>query len=472
MQMILFKMAQQYYLISADSVDEVIDAPSFTKVPLAPEWVEGLINLRGSVVTVIRLAKLIPIMEPAYEKNILIMKKQEETKGVLVEEVIEVLDITEEDIQLDNQETEHAVGVVTIGEKVASVIQIDHMIFLKKWGISVDQVLTQQEIDLLLNAMSSGEIDQEIIEIEDKQAKVKAYDFRRPTKLSKEYVNTLHMIFEDFSKMSSSMLSTQLRTNVSLQLAAIEQVSYDEFIHSIPKFTLLGLFHSQPLSGIQMIEMNPQLCMMLVELLCGGLDVYQNKPIEMDFSEKKSFTDIETAILEEVVAQFVRVYQNVWKDIVALDSVLDGIDTNPQLMQNMSPNEPVVLVTFTIKIFEVKHFINLCIPYVFFEGIIDKLSFRNWFDSNQPVNQDDSRELQKSLNGVGLNLEVLLGHAQMSLSEFLHLEEGDVIKLDKKITEPLETFIDGKPYFRAKPGKQEDRLAIELLDKLEEEQKL
>ena len=65
MQMILFKMAQQYYLISADSVDEVIDAPSFTKVPLAPEWVEGLINLRGSVVTVIRLAKLIPIMEPS-----------------------------------------------------------------------------------------------------------------------------------------------------------------------------------------------------------------------------------------------------------------------------------------------------------------------------------------------------------------------------------------------------------------------
>lgn len=129
MQMILFKMAQQYYLISADSVDEVIDAPSFTKVPLAPEWVEGLINLRGSVVTVIRLAKLIPIMEPAYEKNILIMKKQEETKGVLVEEVIEVLDITEDDIQLSNQEREHAVGVVTIGEKVASVIQIDHMIF-------------------------------------------------------------------------------------------------------------------------------------------------------------------------------------------------------------------------------------------------------------------------------------------------------------------------------------------------------
>lgn len=334
----------------------------------------------------------------------------------------------------------------------------------------MDQVLTQQEIDLLLNAMSTGEIDKEVMNEEDKQTKVKAYDFRRPTKLSKEYVNTLHMIFEDFSKMSSSMLSTQLRTNVTLQLAAIEQVSYDEFIHSIPKFTLLGLFRSQPLNGIQFIEINPQLCMLMVELLCGGLDAYQSKQSEIDLEDKTNFTDIETAILEEVVKLFVRVYESVWQDIVKLNSVLDELDTNPQLLQNMSPNEPVVLVTFTLKIFETKSFINLCVPYVFFEGIIDKLSFRNWFDSNQPASSEDSRELQKSLNGVALNLEALLGHAQMSLSDFIHLEVGDVIKLDKKITEPLETFVDGKPFYRAKPGKQGDQLAIELLDKLEEEQ--
>jgi flagellar motor switch protein FliM len=334
----------------------------------------------------------------------------------------------------------------------------------------VDQVLTQQEIDLLLNAMSSGEIDKEVINEEDKQTKVKPYDFRRPTKLSKEYVNTLHMIFEDFSKMSSSMLSTQLRTNVTLQLAAIEQVSYDEFIHSIPKFTLLGLFRSQPLNGIQFIEMNPQLCMLMVELLCGGLDAYQSQTSTVNSEEKMGFTDIETAILEEVVNLFVHVYENVWHDIVKLNSVLEGLDTNPQLLQNMSPNEPVVLVTFTMKILETTSFINLCVPYVFFEGIIDKLSFGNWFDSNQSASSEDSRELQKSLNGVALNLEALLGHAQMSLSDFIHLEVGDVIKLDKKITEPLETFVDGKPFYRAKPGKQGEQLAIELLDKLEEEQ--
>ncbi|MEG0293561.1 flagellar motor switch protein FliM [Enterococcus sp.] len=334
----------------------------------------------------------------------------------------------------------------------------------------MEQVLSQQEIDRLLSAMTSGELDKEVVEEENELSKVKDYDFRRPTKLSKEYVNTLHMIFEDFSKMGSGVLSTSLRTNVQLQLAAIEQISYDEFIHSIPKFTLLGMFRSQPLNGIQMLEMNPQLCMLLVELLCGGLEIRQMQKAEEDFSEKKSFTDIELSILESVVQSLTEVYEHVWKDIAELNTVVDGLDTNPQLMQNMSPNEPVILATFTVKILETTTFINLCIPYVFFEGIIDKLSFRNWFDTNKTVNSQDTDELQKSMNSVQLELEVLLGNAQMNLSDFLHLAPGDVIKLDRKITEPLVTYIEGKPFYRVRPGRKDGQLAVELIDKLEGEE--
>lgn len=373
----------------------------------------------------------------------------------------------------------------------------------------MDQVLTQQEIDALLNAMSTGEIDQEKIEEENDAAKVKSYDFRRPTKLSKEYVNTLHMIFEDFSKMGSNVLSTQLRANVRLQLAAIEQVSYDEFIHSIPRVTLLGLFHSEPLKGIQIIEMNQQLCMKLIEMLCGGVDMVtqEQKHDEEDKSksadkketttdkkeevatksteehkdaeeqegkrkahDKKGFTDIELAVLEEVVKGLTDVFQNSWKEIVELDTTLDGLDTNPQLLQNMSPNEPVVLSTFTINVGDTSTFINLCIPYVFFEGITDKLSFGNWFDSSQKFDRNDERELRKGLNGVDMDIEVLLGESEMELSDFLHLEVGDVIKLDSKIAEPLDTFIEGQPFYSVKPGKKNGQLAVELIDKLEGEQ--
>ena len=331
----------------------------------------------------------------------------------------------------------------------------------------MDQVLSQQEIDRLLSAMNSGEIDEEAVVEDNELSKIKDYDFRRPTKLSKEYINTLHMIFEDFSKMSSGVLSTLLRTNVQMQLVAIEQISYDEFIHSIPKFTLLGLFHSQPLNGIQMLEMNPQLCMLLIELLGGGLDIRQARKVEDDHSDKKAFTDIELAILEAVVEKLTEVYQHVWKDIAELNTVVDGLDTNPQLLQNMSPNEPVVLATFTVKILEITTFINLCIPYVFFEGIIDKLSFRNWFDTNKSTNNEDTDEIQKSINSVYLDLEVFLGNAQMSLSDFLHLAPGDVVKLDRKTTEPLITHIEGKPFYRVKPGRKDSHLAVELIDKIE-----
>ncbi|MGX7233631.1 flagellar motor switch protein FliM [Enterococcus italicus] len=336
----------------------------------------------------------------------------------------------------------------------------------------MEQVLTQQEIDMLLNAMSSGEIDQEETTREPEQ-KIRNYDFRRPTKLSKEYINTLHMIFEDFSKISSSILSTLLRTNVSLQLATIDQISYDEFIHSIPKFTLVGLLKSAPLNGIQIIELNPQLCMLLVELLCGGLEVRQSNKVDLpDLNEKKNFTEIELAILEDVVARLAQVFQNSWKEIIQIDTVLEGLDVNPQLMQNMSPNEPVVLVTFTVRILETSTFINLCIPYVFFEAITDKLSFHNWFDSNQAPSEEDKLEIQKGMNVVQLELEILLGNVSMKLADFLQLEIGDVIKLDKKITEPLETYVEGKPYYLVRPGQTDQQMAVELLERMEGDQLL
>ena len=330
----------------------------------------------------------------------------------------------------------------------------------------MDQVLSQQEIDKLLNAMNNGEIDQEDIQEATDTSKIRDYDFRRPTKLSKEYTNTLHMLFEDFAKVSGNILSTQLRTNVNMQLASIEQISYDEFTHSIPRVTLLGLIHSNPLKGTQMIEMNPQLCDLLIDVMCGGLEV-RSKGTGADTMDKESFTEIELSILEEIMHQFGENFKNIWQDIVELDTVFDGVDTNPQLLQNMSPNEPVILITITVKIFELSSFINICIPYVFFEGIADKLSFRSWFDSSEDVDENATQELKRNLNGVDLTLEAILGEAEMDVADFLELEVGDVIKLDRKTTATLDTYIEGRAYYQVKPGIQNGQFAVELLEKSE-----
>ncbi|MGY3746490.1 flagellar motor switch protein FliM [Vagococcus salmoninarum] len=326
------------------------------------------------------------------------------------------------------------------------------------------QVLSQQEIDTLLSAMSNGDIDEELLIEEKKAPQAKSYDFRRPTKLSKEYINTLFMIFEDFSKFAGNHLSTQIRTNVNLKLASIEQISYDEFIHSIPKFTLLGLFHSTPLNGIQMIEVNPQLCMLIVELLCGASEAQITKGEELS---KKSFTDIEMAILEEVFKTFVTAFENAWQDITTIESQLDSLDTNPQLLQNMSPNEPVVLITFTVTIFKQNTFINLCVPYVFFEGIVDKLSFRNWFDADKGFNEADNDQLKKNIETVTLKMETVLGETTMTLADFAQLEVGDTISLNQKIAEPLKMYIENQLFSKVKPGQKDGHLAAEILELME-----
>lgn len=334
----------------------------------------------------------------------------------------------------------------------------------------MDQVLSQQEIDSLLNAYDSGELDKEVIDEEQNdESQAKPYDFRRPTRLSKEYINTLHMIFEDFAKMSGNVLSNILRTNLDMQLASIEQISYDEFIHSIPRVTLIGMFKAAPLKGLHMIEINPQLCMTLVELLCGGADLESNRKNQPPL-DKNGFTDIELTLLDEVMGEFSKILQSVWKEVLTLDVELESLETNPQLLQSLSPNEPVVLATFTVQLFGVSTFINLCIPYVSFEGILDKLSLHNWFDSSQELSEDDQSELKHGLNAIDLPMEVVLGNTQMDLADFLKLEPGDVIKLDSKISSPLDTYIEDRPFYWVKPGKKNGQFAIELLSKIEGEE--
>lgn len=329
----------------------------------------------------------------------------------------------------------------------------------------MSEVLSQQEIDSLLNALTTGEIDPKALKEEEK-IKVRSYDFRRPIKLSKEYTNTLHMIFENFSKVTSNLLTTQLRHSVNITLGAVEQMSYDEFIRSIPKFTLLTLFSADNLSGTQMLEVNPQFCMQAVELLCGGGSAINPDTI----AKKDKFTDIEVGMLEEVVGNILKSFEIAWSEIIETKTKILSLETNPQLGQSMSPNEPVILASFTVEIFKIKSFLNICIPYVSFENILDKLSFRNWFDFEKEVNEDSKNIISSSLMTAPVDLEVVLGNSNITVEDFLELELGDIIQLDVKSKDPLKLFIEDKLHFLVKPGKIEERLGVEILQFIEEGQ--
>lgn len=321
------------------------------------------------------------------------------------------------------------------------------------------QVLSQQEIDELLDAMDNGELDTEELSEEIAVSKIKPYDFRRPVRLSKEYLSTITMVFEDYSKLVSNLLSTQLRKPVEVKIAAIEQVSFDEFVHSVPTFTLMGVFQSRPLKGYQIIEMNPQFSLQILELLCG----YTGVSLEDSIGNKSSFTDIEMSILEGVLSSLMRSFETAWKDIKEIETEIVNTETKPQLLQTMSPNEPVILVTFAVTIENQRTYINMCIPYIFFEDILDKLSFKNWFHSGKESDSSERGQIASNLNKVPIEVEVVLGESQMTVSDFLGMEVGDIIQLDDKTSKPLTMYVEDKPYFKVKPGKIDNKLAVEIL---------
>ena len=325
----------------------------------------------------------------------------------------------------------------------------------------MNPVLSQEEIDALMAGMQSGEIDVAVLE-EKEQVKVKPYDFRRPVRLSKEYMSTLTMVFEEYAKISENLLTTQLQSSVSMDLKSIEQVSFDEFLHSVPYFTMMGVFHANPQPGIQIVELNPQICFQLVEIMCGSAD----EGVFTKEVTKTYFTEIELAILEDIIQQFGVAFQNAWRDIVNLEVSLDSMETNSQLIQSISPNEPVSLVTFEIELLGNTSFLNLCIPYIFFESMLEKLSFRNWFHSGKEADASEHDNMEKSLQAVELNVEVTLGKTELSLESFLQLELGDIVPLQKRTSDPLILSIEKQPYYHDKPGILEDQMAVVVLQEI------
>lgn len=326
------------------------------------------------------------------------------------------------------------------------------------------QVLSQQEIDSLLDALNTGEIDTESLEEETEKGRVRSYDFRRPIKLSKEYINTLYMIFENFSKIAGNILSSQVHSNVEIALGAVEQISFDEFIRSIPKTTLMGIFQSKPLSGIQILEINPQFCMQAIDLMCGGTD---GKYIK-DINEKQGFTDIELGILEDIVLVILQSFESAWSEIIQVKTEVESLETNPQLVQNMSPNEPVILISFTVDVLGNSSFMNICIPFVSFENVIDKLSFRNWFDYEKEVDSSAKEILTERIISSTVDLEVALGKSTITVDDFLQLEQGDILQLDMKITDPLKMYVEDRLHYLVKPGEINNKLAVQVLQYIEE----
>ncbi len=318
-------------------------------------------------------------------------------------------------------------------------------------------VLSQSEIDALLSALSSGELKPDELLKEEEKQKVKLYDFKSPQKFSKDHIRTLELIHDNYGRIISNYLTAQVRTNVKVKIESIEQVTYEEFIHSISNPTILTIFKMPPLSGSILFETNPEFVYKVIDILLGGSG-------KGKYSTRE-FTDIDKNIIMKINQGLIDNLKLAWSDVIDVEPEIEALETNPALNQTLAPHEPVALITFSVELGDSSSYINICIPYLSIEKVLDKLVVQYWYQENDEDIVSDSREkLKQRLNIVEVTLEATLGSTDVTVDDFLRLSIGDVISLDNKCSDPVSINIDGNVHYVGKPGVIGKNMAVQILD--------
>ncbi|NPV01829.1 MAG: flagellar motor switch protein FliM [Brevinematales bacterium] len=332
------------------------------------------------------------------------------------------------------------------------------------------EILSQDEIDALLTAVSSGEA----LESETSSApsismggggqsvkpgrekkRLKVYDFRRPDKFSKDQIRTLQMMHETFARLTTTSLSASLRTLVRVHVVSVDQLTYDEFTRSIPSPTTLGIINMDPLKGSSVVEIDPSVTFAIIDRLFGG----KGEPLKTN----RELTDIELSVIEGIIVRLLGNLRESWANVIDLRPRLGNIETNPQFAQIVPPTSMVVLTTFDTKVGDVEGMMNFCIPYITIEPIISKLSAQYWYSSiRKGITTENLNLIKEQISDVRVDVTAKLSETELKFREIAAIRDGDIIRLNGSIKSDVEIMIGNTVKFRGKAGMVGKRLCIQI----------
>lgn len=329
----------------------------------------------------------------------------------------------------------------------------------------MSDVMSQNEIDELLAALSTGEVDVRDIEEDKKERKVRKYDFSRPDKFAKDQLRTLEIIHENFSRLLNNFLSGYLRTYIEVDVISVQSLIYTEFSNSISNPAILGIVDFSPFDGQIIIDVSSDIAYTMIERVLGGSS--KSRGVS---KENRSLTEIEMTLLRNILIKFINLLKEPWGNIVELRPKLENIETNSQFAQIVSPAESIALVTFNIHIGDVEGMVNVCIPHFVIEPILPSLSSRLWFatSNKRDVTAEERGALESGISGSRLNLSTVVGQSTISISELLNLQKGDIILLNQSVDQPFEIFVENQLKFRGKPGIKKKNVAVMITEVVEE----
>jgi flagellar motor switch protein FliM len=323
-----------------------------------------------------------------------------------------------------------------------------------------DEVLSQAEVESLLSAMEAGH-HTESAPAKPPAAprtrdKITPYDFKRPERVGKEQMRALQSLHEGFGRNFGAALSALLRNIVEVKLTSVDQLTYSEFVFSLENPTCFNVLKAEPLEGNLILDINPSILYPIIDRLLGGGK-------ETGAISRRPLTEIEKRLVSKITGLFLDELKHAWEAVLPLTLIVERVESNPQLVQIVPPNEVVVLISFELTLGDVRGMMNLCIPFNSIERIGNKLTTNNWMSySRTGVSKETKDLLAKHLDGSLVEVSVVLAETKITTSDLLELRVGDIITTEKDRRSPLEVAVQEMVKYRASPGALKGRKAIQI----------
>lgn len=291
---------------------------------------------------------------------------------------------------------------------------------------------------------------------------VKAYDFRRPDKFSKEQLRALQVLHETFARFAGSALSAYLRTHVQMHLARVAQSTYDEFVEQVPTSSIVGAFSMEPLPGRSCMEMDLPFAFALIDRLLGGSGQVREWTGDI--------TDIELTLLHGLMGNVLSHLRDAWANLETITPKVESVVLSAQSVQAAFPGDVVLLVDLEARLGETEGKLTLCFPYSTLEPIIPRLSAELWLTGARQGRSDERLEkVRHQVERASILLVVQLGTAEVELKDLLDLKPGDIICLDRSEWGQVEVLVGGRPKFLGRPGTIHGQRGVEITSTIEEE---
>lgn len=333
------------------------------------------------------------------------------------------------------------------------------------------QVLDQSDIDALLAAAAAGEQSEEpeiVAPDRDQRSPsiVRPYDFKRPERVSKEQIRALEGIHETFARNLGASLSGFLRTIVEIRVATIEQLTYSEFIHSLPNPTNFNLLSAEPLQGQLCLELSPVIIYPIIDRLLGGSSTEVHIP-------QRPLTLIELRLVRCITDRAVAALTEVWSELIDVRFAIREVESNAQLVQIVAPNEVVIVLGFEIRLGQRAGTMSLCVPYKVIEPVMDKLGAQGWLAyQRQSASESRRVEIGRNIGATTVELRAFLAETTMTMRDLRTLQVGDIIPTDKTTHGDIIIQVNEQNTFAGRIGRHRDRLAIKLVRRAEVEERL